>query len=196
MIDPQNITNYSRTEHELQEFFLFGIAVANKNARRTAKAFDVFLDKLGFKILNPFSRIRIFVWCHEIKGLANILKECGIAPYNQKANTMYSLACKLQSYKLTDTEPELIMEKVIEVKGIGMKTATFVLTHSFVDFEMPVLDTHILKWLASQGVRNVPKSTPGNKSRYFELSNEFIRLKPNDKSVAEFDLEIWRKYSK
>lgn len=40
MIDPKNITNFDRTDNELEEFALFAIAVAGKSAKTIAPALD------------------------------------------------------------------------------------------------------------------------------------------------------------
>lgn len=43
MIDPNNVTNYERTQKELEEFILFAVLVANKNSTHAAKAPDFLL---------------------------------------------------------------------------------------------------------------------------------------------------------
>ena len=58
------------------------------------------------------------------------------------------------------------------------------------------LDTHLLKYLAERGVRNVPKSTPSSKKQYERLERVFLSLVPKNKTPAEFDLEIWNSYAK
>lgn len=37
MIDPNNFTNYGRTDHELEEMWLFSVAVAGKTAKTQAR---------------------------------------------------------------------------------------------------------------------------------------------------------------
>ena len=46
MITPTTITNYNRTEAELEEFLMFAILVAGKGAEQQAKKLDAFLDTI------------------------------------------------------------------------------------------------------------------------------------------------------
>jgi thermostable 8-oxoguanine DNA glycosylase len=55
------------------------------------------------------------------------------------------------------------------------------------------LDTHILRWMRDKGV-NAPKSTPTGK-KYLTLEQQYLTMVPAEKTPAEFDLEIWKKYS-
>ena len=57
------------------------------------------------------------------------------------------------------------------------------------------LDTHLLKYLRAEGVENVPKSTPSSNKQYDRLEKEFLSRVPQGMTPAEFDLEIWKKYS-
>ena len=64
------------------------------------------------------------------------------------------------------------------------------------DFNEPVLDTHILRYLTDVGYKNVPKSTPQNPKIYEKFANLFKRLANFEgMSVADFDLKIWKQYS-
>lgn len=80
------------------------------------------------------------------------------------------------------------------IYGIGPKTARCFLIHSRPNMRFAGLDTHILKYLRGLGYE-VPKTTPTGK-KYKEIEQIFLNLvDKSGKSVAEFDLEIWRKYS-
>ena len=80
MIDPNNPPQLpSASRHELEEFMLFSIAVAGKNAKVTAKALDRFLHSLPeYPRLTPFESIRLMVQnlgvVKPITGLSNMLK--------------------------------------------------------------------------------------------------------------------------
>ncbi len=51
-----------------------------------------------------------------------------------------------------------------------------------------------LRYLKTQGVENVPKTTPSSKKEYDRLEKEFLKMADEaNKTVAEFDLEIWNK---
>ena len=52
-IDPYNITNYNRTEEELQLFLLFCIVVAGKTAYIQADKLEQFLDSINTRLMMP-----------------------------------------------------------------------------------------------------------------------------------------------
>ena len=63
MIDPYNITNYNRTEAELQELLMFCILVAGKTAYIQAGKLEQFLDSIKSRLnlsdkIKPFDIIR------------------------------------------------------------------------------------------------------------------------------------------
>ena len=81
------------------------------------------------------------------------------------------------------------------VSGIGSKTSRFFVLHSRPNQQVAVLDTHILKYMKEQGYV-VPKTTP-TKSKYLAIEQQFIFLaQESNMSVADFDLQIWKKFSK
>ena len=86
------------------------------------------------------------------------------------------------------------IEDLERVVGIGPKTARCFVMHSRRGARHAGLDTHVLKYLKSRGV-DVPKSTPTGR-RYAELERIFLDMADESgKSPAEFDLEIWKRYS-
>ena len=63
MIDPYNITNYNRTQNELEEFLLFCIVVAGKTAYIQSRKLDEFLASIKIRLMmpeniNPFQIIK------------------------------------------------------------------------------------------------------------------------------------------
>lgn len=179
MIDPKKITNFNRTEAELQEFLLFCVVVAGKNSHQQAKKLQAFLD-LGVGA-TPFEKINnmgsvLNVWLN--------LQKVAMGQYDRISAVFWAIANwkNLGTRDLCD----------LSVKGIGPKTARFFLMHSRPNQEIATLDTHILRWLASQGVPNVPKATPSGK-RYLVLEKAFLDIcRTMGKTPAELDLEIWK----
>ena len=62
-IDPYNITNFNRTEEELQLFLLFCIVVAGKTAYIQSEKLEQFLDSVNERLMmpedtSPFQSIR------------------------------------------------------------------------------------------------------------------------------------------
>jgi thermostable 8-oxoguanine DNA glycosylase len=190
MIDPTKITNYNRTEAELEEFLLFCIMVAGKNAKQTAKKLDEFLfGTLG--IISPFNWVLSMVDIGKVSK--NFPLECAMKRH------------KLGQYKRLEKAftgilqfknrlKEVSVEELESISGIGSKTSRFFVLHSRPNQQLAVLDTHILKWMYSQGY-DVPKSTPP-KGRYALIEKQFLtECDKAGKTPAELDLEIWKSYS-
>jgi len=187
MIDPKNITKYNQTTEELEEFILFWVCAAGKNAQSAAKGLDNFLSPSKG---SPFEQVK---YCYrtynsslDILGL--LLKHCGIGCYNQKARTFLELAnSSLDLHTCSAQELETIT-------GIGMKTSRCFILHSRQNAQYAGLDVHILRYLGDLGY-DVPKQTPAKK-KYLQLEEIFLGIaKENRLSPADLDLMIWKKYS-
>jgi thermostable 8-oxoguanine DNA glycosylase len=185
LVDPENITRFDLRDWELELVLLFWVCAAGKNARVAAGNLDRLLcrgrDLFGAE--GPF-----FIIQNYGANLPEALRNHGIGCYNNKSRTMLELASSgldLKSCSVSDLE---------EVRGIGPKTARCFLMHSRRGVRHAGLDTHCLKYLRERGV-DVPKSTPTGR-RYLELESIFLDMADESgMTVAEFDLEIWRKYS-
>lgn len=191
MIDPKKVTNYNRTTYELQEFLLFCVCVAGKKSTIEAPKLDKFLNALKLKYGNvgPFALIKL---AEDNNDLMHMMQEYKIAPYKQRYNSFVDLITKLNWEKLTEST----LDQLQSVRGISTKTSRFFLTHSVEKFDEPVLDTHILRFLTDFGYKDVPKSTPQNPKVYERFSKLFRSIaRFEGKSVADFDLEVWTKYS-
>ena len=191
MIDPKKVTNYNRTKSELQEFLLFCVCVAGKKSTIEAPKLDRFLNALKkrFKSEEPFALIKS---AKEDGSLWDEMQEHRIAPYGQRYNSFVDVISKLDAYNLEEST----LDQLQSIRGISTKTSRFFLTHSVEKFDDPVLDTHILKFLTDFGYKDVPKSTPQNPKVYERFSKLFRSIaRFEGKSVADFDLEIWTKYS-
>tara|TARA_R100000656_G_scaffold111251_1_gene83253 strand:- start:556 stop:915 length:360 start_codon:yes stop_codon:yes gene_type:complete len=89
------------------------------------------------------------------------------------------------------------LHDLCKIRGIKFKTANFFLTHSRKDYNVPVLDTHVLKFLKAQGVKDVPKATPQDETDYNFFADQFAEIaKAMKMSVADLDLQVWKQYSK
>ena len=193
MIDPLNITNFDRTDAELEEVMLFWICVAGKKSSTIAPRLDKVLSTLRdwnpiYTYYNPLALIRSFHKWY----LIQLLRENGIGCYNMKASAMLQLAWKVTCNLNLRT---CSAEELMEIKGIGWITARCFIIHSRRDSRYAGLDTHILHFLHDCGY-NCPRTTPSSKKEY--LKWEQILLRHIDYigiSVAEFDLAIWTAYS-
>lgn len=184
-IDPKNITKFDRSQEELEFFWLFCILVAGKNADwASLKLLDLFRNKPEDQ--TPFE----FLKTH-LTDLNNILVANKVGQYRrvQMAITQ-SLEVDLRTASVAE---------LMEIHGVGPKTARFFILHTRANAECAVLDTHILKWMRSlvDPIFEVPASTPPI-NKYQTL--EFVAIKlmkthfPNI-SLAEADLLIWTKMS-
>jgi len=184
MIDPRNITNFNRSEEELEELLLFCIIVAGKTASIQAKKLELFLTKEKFKS-SPFNLLRYYI---KRKILLKKIKESKLGQYNRLKKAFVEV--------LSLNVKTCTVEELESITGIGPKTARFFILHSRPNQNIAVLDTHVLKWLKNELSIDTPKSTPSSK-KYLELEQVFLEhCKAHNKNPAQFDLEIWNKYSR
>lgn len=185
LVDPHDITDYERTQPELQLVLIFWVAAAGKKATTAARSVAALLEegRAIFREPEPFAIVRSYG-----DSLAEAMKRHGMGCYNNKSRCLLALArsgLDLSSCSVSDLEA---------IPGIGPKTARCFLMHSRRGVRHAGLDTHVLKYMRDIGI-DVPKSTPTGK-KYAEIEAIFLNLA--DKSgvgVAEFDLDIWRRYS-
>jgi thermostable 8-oxoguanine DNA glycosylase len=189
MITPEKITDYNRTEADLEEFLLFAILVAGKKASTTAKKLDSFL--VGRITNSPFQFLQGFIE-QEKEGhqvLDGWMRGHRLGQY-KRLNSAFRGVLQFKG-RLKD----VTAEELESVKGIGPKTSRFFILHSRPDQNVACLDTHILKWMKSKGY-DVPKTTP-SKKRYKKIESDFIHeCHKVGKKVADMDLEIWKSYAK
>lgn len=192
MITPTSITNYNRTEAELEEFLLFSIMVAGKNSEQTAKKLDSFLfATMG--LISPLDWINNLVKIKQNQisstdPLMTCMKNHKLGQYNR----LFSAFTGILQFK--GKLGSVTVQELESVKGIGPKTARFFVLHSRANQEIAVLDTHILHWMRDNGI-NAPKTTPSGE-KYLKFEKMFIDIaKKNGISIADLDLEIWTKYS-
>lgn len=185
LVDPHNITDYSRSKSELELVMLFWVAAAGKKATSAARSLASLLDegRSRFASDNPFPIVLAYG-----DSLAEAMRLHGMGCYNNKSKCFRALALSgldLMTCSVSDLE---------SIRGVGPKTARCFLMHSRRGVRHAGLDTHVLKYMRDLGY-DVPNSTPTGK-RYAHIESVFLELA--DKSgmgVAEFDLDIWRRYS-
>lgn len=194
MVDPVNLTNYKRSTVELEEALLWSVLVAGKNAINTAKALDIFLIALHRRFglyvnlpkhgYYPFEVIRHYT----VEDLQPMLKSAGIGCHTSKSKSIHQLANSRLDLTVCTVDD---LEKI---HGIGPKTARMFILHTRPNASVAVLDIHVLRYMADNGI-DVPVSTPTGK-KYKDLEIKFLMLaRKAQKTVADFDLMIWRKYS-
>lgn len=187
MIDPDNITNFNRTDSELEEFLLFTICVAGKKAHEQARKLEEFLW-LGPHGRSPFRRLR---WMNTSAcfpgGIEGALRKVRMGQYARIGGVFACLARK------TVNPRTVTLEELESIPGIGSKTSRFFLVHSRPDQRLAVLDRHILRHLREAGVDRVPDNTPRTQKDYRRLEEEFLRLADAQGCpVHQLDLQLWK----
>jgi thermostable 8-oxoguanine DNA glycosylase len=185
MIDPKKITNYNRTDAQLEEFLLFCIMVAGHNAQTTAKTLERLLVmnldrpfefmRIMTKVLDKISPTAFNMW----------LATYSVGCYNRVARTIKELLYRKLDLRMCS------VEDLESIHGIGPKTARFFITHSRQNQRFAILDVHILAFMREKGI-DTPKSTPSGK-KYAILEKEFLKMvDASGMSPADFDLMIWK----
>lgn len=187
-IDPFQIPP-ALTRLQLEDWILFGILVANKEAAQTRRKLDLLLGSLHSaypEAKGPFELIRYSAAAGTL--LAN-LKLIRSGQYTRIERAFR---------EVIELDLDHITVKALEtVHGIGPKTARMVLLYHLPNLEVVPLDTHILKYLSKLGYEDVPNSTPpaGKKYRYWE-SVFVAEAKKAGITVREFDTKVWQMYAK
>lgn len=187
MINPNTITNFNRTETELEEFLMFAILVAGKTASQQSKKLDQFLRHTMYEYIGmPFDHV---AFLNHWGWLEIQMKRFKLGQYKRIGHAFKEIL------KFKGRLSTITIEELESVKGIGSKTARFFVLHSRSDQNIAVLDTHILKWLREQGY-NAPKATPPNKKKYAELEKIFLtEAWKREMLPADLDLMIWKSYA-
>lgn len=193
MINPQQITKFDRSVAELQEFLLFCVTVHGKKAAVQAVKLEqllIYLSSItGHEM--PFDAVKIAMETEdevEENLLVKALKKVGMGQYGRITQSFDDLV------KLPDLR-SVTVEQLEACYAVGPKTARFFVVHSRPEQNHAILDTHILKWMSAQGIADVPKNTPQGKWYHFFEKIFLTKVKESGKTVAEFDLSIWKSFA-
>lgn len=203
MIDPFKITNYQRTRAELEEFLLFCIVAAGKNAVQQARKLDdllqphlVDMERVFNSILDdePPRPLEVIDFLAQSDRLFKELQRVRLGQY-RRVFTAFLGVMQLSEYAKQDlaTVPIARLELI---GGIGPKTARFFALHTREGARHAVLDTHVLRWLRQHGY-NAPKTTPPAGLRYDNLEAAFLtECDQRGVNPADLDLAIWTEFTK
>lgn len=193
MIIPTAVTKYDRCTLELLEFAIFCVCVAGKNSDQTAKKVDAlwndadfFAGLWGQVLLRPSNDA-----CHElyVDFIKQKLQKHKVGQYQRLSRVIFWL--NQQRFNLNHVR----FNELVDIKGIGPKTAAFFILHTRRDAVVPVIDTHICKYMAEKDFdMRVTSSLP----KYLENARLVVSAIKHDfphMTLAEADLTIWKKYS-
>ena len=185
-VNPTDITDFNRDTNQLESFWLFCMFVAGKNSDYASSCLSKLIhgmSKRGYDgIFNYFKDLGR-------DGIHNALVANKVGQYGRLTKgIMQSLDLDLERCNL---------DALLDIHGVGNKTARFFLLHTRIGCEYAVLDTHILKWMRGRG-EDVPKSTPTRKTVYRKLERRFLylsRLAYPFLTDSQIDLLIWSEQS-
>jgi len=187
MIDPYDLTK-PWDQRRLQEWFIFGVCVAGKNANQTARKVESFLyglPSLPPSRKTPFQRVQHLI----DKGMLGWRLRLNKLGQYKRINKALRGMAKVDPATVT-------LEELEKIHGVGAKTARLLLLYTRPDQEMIPLDTHVLHWLRDHGY-NAPKGTPPPGKKYRELESAFIAEgKKRGLSAKEWDTFVWQQYAK
>jgi hypothetical protein len=183
---------YHADERQLQAFLMACTAVAGKNAKVQQGKLNALLGDPVFDDVST-GRGRPLESCYVMGPdvLRQLLERHKMGQYDRLARLWFALGDSLAGRSLSDGFM-VNREALCSFPGIGMKTASFFVLYTQRQARVACVDTHILRWLRGQGVRKVPKSTPGSVKEYLRLETVVLaeaerrRLDP-----AVFDYTVW-----
>jgi len=221
MIIPNKITDYNRNEWDLQEFFIFAVAVQGKNSEQTAhKVGELSKHIVEQFSINPFYKtnpcetgVLHYLLGEQDEGNAGVelLKEFKFGKYHQWEKFIDHM--KHLKWILLDPSHMTIGEWLMRsdyvdietIPSVGKKTSRFFKLHSDLEARCIPLDTHILKFVREKhchDANSIPKSTPTSATKYYEIENlaltymgNYISQSRTCDTIAKADLEIWRSYA-
>ena len=194
-IDPYNITNFNRTEEELELFLLFCIVVAGKTAYIQAEKLEQFICSVNERLMMP-ELVLPFQTIKSAEQHGILMEEIQKAKLGQYRK-IYAGFKFISEYKFDLRNTTTKQLEVIP--GVGMKSSRFFLLHSDETYKdrIAILDTHILKFIKENIDDRAPKSTPTIAVTYKYWEDVFLYwCELNNKNVANFDLEVWKKYAR
>jgi thermostable 8-oxoguanine DNA glycosylase len=196
MIDPYDLTK-PWDKVRLQEWFLFGVCVAGKNARQTAAKVEHLLEDMRIQHDNSIGYPIQFEHFAPFASIETAIKRGKLGYYLRKHKLgQYGRINKAIRGMIKIDPATVTLEELEQIHGVGAKTARMLLLYTRPDQEMIPLDTHVLRWLREHGY-NAPKSTPPPGKKYRELELAFIAEgKKRGLTAKEFDTQVWQQYAK
>jgi hypothetical protein len=188
---PLEYINTERSQAALEETVVAQMLAAGKDADQMAVKHAQFLKvvyrraKLGSCTL--FQAFRAL----GIDRLRSAMRFCKLGKYRDLGEGFMQLA---ESGIDLRTCP---LEELERVRGIGLKTSRFFVMGTREGVRHAILDTHVLRFMRDELGIPTPKTTPTDPKKYYSLERAWLdhcdSIGRND--VAQYDLEIWAKYS-
>jgi len=139
-INPQEITDYNRTDAELEFFLLFCIVVAGKKSDIQASKLEEWYDDRVYHKDTPFEYIERLDADGELRSS---LEKVRMGQYNRLVNSFQDVIGVGGRDRMNLSKCSL--QDLCLIRGVKLKTSNFFLTHSREGYNVPVLDTHQLR---------------------------------------------------
>lgn len=186
------------TDTQLQKFLMTGVVVAGKVARIQQEKLDAFLLQLRNSLVarkSPYANFPPFDQISVLLGLAGgeqkleqLMRNVKLGKYKMNAASFRAMAWGVYDLR-TCTREDLV-----QIPGVGMKTASFFILFTRPGVRICCLDTHVLQYLKEHNLaEDVPKQ-PRNEKDYLRLEEAFLKYcdeKHPNESVADVDFNIW-----
>jgi hypothetical protein len=213
LIDPNNITDFTRNRPALEELVLFATMVPTKPAHRTARLLETMLANARLTYgdqLSPFDIVRLWIGSG---CLGQVIRRYGVGQYTRIERCWRELVEREPIIgRRTGNDPVVryvkqvdlrSVEQLEQIHGIGPKTARFIVLHSVAGARCIPVDTHWVKELLERGYP-IKVSVNERGQRVVSVNDrthpiyEAYALAEVDRSgmsAAEYDLLIWRKWN-
>jgi hypothetical protein len=217
LIDPFNLTDYERSDSELQTLFVFSVCVAGKRADQTAKKVESLLWRLAEDdglatqtrklVLEDDEGLEAFSLILNSSRHGRLTKALMAERMGQYGRISGALNAAAEAWWDNTKWPRDASPEWIEsnIPGVGPKTARLFVLHSRPNQRFAALDTHILQWLAglpesllkAHGIKKVPQSTPTSRKLYLNLEGLFLdRCDALGRQPADLDLDLWKQMTR
>jgi len=186
MIQPTQITNFHRFYRELIGFFTFCICVQGKNS-------DIVAAKINTLIKEPDFFRCMEDYPLEENGLWELIMHDLLRKH--KVRNYRRIMHVLKQVVTVDLQT-CTLEDLLNIKGVGPKSACFFFLHSRPNQDVVVIDTHLLKFYNEKHKLN--ESRPTKWEDYLKLGKSIaatIKATFPNLSLAEADLHIWKQQS-
>ncbi|BDB97777.1 N-glycosylase/DNA lyase [Saccharolobus caldissimus] len=150
----------------------------------------------AFKALNCLGEL---IYYADETIISKNLRSCNYRFYNLKAK--YIVEARKMIYgklkdkikPIADQDPFLAREKLLKIKGLGMKESSHFLRNVGY-FDLAIIDRHVINFLKEIGALGEKRIRSLSKSQYIVLENILKSIASNfNIKVGVFDLFIWYK---
>jgi hypothetical protein len=202
LIDPDRITDFSRSPAGLEELALFCPLTIGTNAHQAARTLARALGHAAQAAPNPpwsgswspLDAVRHYAnplnpgGALGVSRLRAVLAVCGARFHHVKARSWAGLT------GLDKGLAEVHRDDLVRIPGFSYKTASLFLLHSRKGWRGACLDRHILRKLARlYPEHDVPPQAPQSWSRYAPLERLFLRhCDQVGREPHDLDLAWWR----